>query len=337
MKKRGIVALIMLFILTVAVVSCGKDDVDPFGNTAVSDITLGHETTEPPMSEMTTENITVTQTQKTETVYATADVNVREKPDTNCKIVGSLSWGESIERLEKLSNGWSKIRYGSGEYYIFSQYLSETKPFNINDGFVDPTAKGRIVIDPTAGNPYLVVVNASREMPPNYKPVLAEIFDTGYYMEQGVAPYYEKMYTAAKNDGIILTPYSAYRSYERQKNNYVNLTKTYMSQYNLSEEEAAEKAATVILPPGTSEHNLGLAMDICNTKDSFAETKEYAWLMENAHKFGFILRYTADKQPITGIVPEPWHWRFVGVEYAEDIKNSGLCLEEYLDSKAIAY
>ena len=160
--------------------------------------------------------------------------------------------------------------------------------------------------------------------------MLTEIFDTGYYMEEGVTPYYEEMYTAAKKDGITLTPYSAYRSYERQKNNYINLTKQYKSQYKLSEEDAARKAATVILPPGTSEHNLGLAMDICNTRDDFANTKEFKWLTENAHKYGFILRYTAEKQDITGIVPEPWHWRFVGVEYAEAIKDSGLCLEEYL-------
>lgn len=59
--------------------------------------------------------------------------------------------------------------------------------------------------------------------------------------------------------------------------------------------------------------------------------------MKNAHKYGFILRYTAEKQPITGIVSEPWHWRYVGVEYAEKIKNSGLCLEEYLDSVGIKY
>ena len=78
-------------------------------------------------------------------------------------------------------------------------------------------------------------------------------------------------------------------------------------------------------------------MDICNTYDSFATQKEYAWLVENAHKYGFILRYEAEKKPITGIVPEPWHWRYVGVEYAEKIKNSGLCLEEYLDSVGIDY
>lgn len=196
---------------------------------------------------------------------------------------------------------------------------------------------GRIVVNPEQEQWNLAVVNMGREMPRDYKPVLDEILSTGYYMDERVAPFYEKMYNAAKKDGIILTPYSGYRSYERQERNYKNLTEQYMSQYNLSRKEAAKKAATVILPPGTSEHNLGLAMDICNTKNSFADTKEYKWLTENAHKYGFILRYTSDKMDITGIVDEPWHWRYVGVEYAEDIKNSGLCLEEYLDKKGIAY
>ena len=195
----------------------------------------------------------------------------------------------------------------------------------------------RIVINPEQELWNLVVVNGTRAMPEGYEPQLATVAGTDVKMDYRVAPYYTAMYNAAKEDGIILTPYSGYRSYDRQKRNYNNLTEKYMSQYNLSREDAAVKAATVILPPGTSEHNLGLAMDICNTYDSFANQKEYAWLVEHAHEYGFILRYTAEKQPITGIVPEPWHWRFVGVEYAEEIKNSGLCLEEWLTSKGIAY
>ena len=195
----------------------------------------------------------------------------------------------------------------------------------------------RIIINPEQDLWNLVVVNGTRAMPEGYTPQLATVAGTDVKMDYRVAPYYTAMYNAAKEDGIILTPYSGYRSYDRQKTNYNNLTEKYMSQYNLSREDAAAKAATVILPPGTSEHNLGLAMDVCNTYDSFANQKEYAWLMEHAHEYGFILRYTAEKQPITGIVPEPWHWRFVGVEYAEEIKNSGLCLEEWLTSKGIAY
>ncbi len=196
---------------------------------------------------------------------------------------------------------------------------------------------GRIVVDLNREDWNLVVVNAGREMPEGYVPELKEILGCGKYLDYRVAPHYEDMYYAAKKDGIILTPYSAYRSYERQKNNYNNLTKSYMSQYNLNEADARVKAATVILPPGTSEHNLGYAMDICGTESSFSNTKEYAWLQQHAHEYGFILRYTAEKQPITGIIPEPWHWRYVGVEYAEKIKNSGLCLEEYLDSIGVPY
>lgn len=324
MKHKKIIAAFLLIIILFTFACCGKNEVDPFGDTEPTVITTTEEvtTTEAPTTEEAT-------TEKGKTLYATANVNVREKPDTDCRIVGKLSLGESIELIEHLDSGWSAVKYGNKRYYISTQYLSEKRPTDKTE-FADPLAKDRITVDPTEGNPYLVVVNAKRAADSSYKPALSEIFDTGYYMEEGVTPYYEEMYTAAKKDGITLTPYSGYRSYERQKNNYINLTKQYMGQYNLNEEDAARKAATVILPPGTSEHNLGLAMDICNTRDDFANTKEYKWLTENAHKYGFILRYTADKQDITGIVPEPWHWRFVGVEYAEDIKNSGLCLEEYL-------
>lgn len=196
---------------------------------------------------------------------------------------------------------------------------------------------GRIIVNPKQKLWNLVVVNMGREMPSGYKPELDEILSTGIYMDKRVVPFYERMYLDAKKEGIILTPYSGYRSYERQERNYKNLTETYMSDYGLSRKEAARKAATVILPPGTSEHNLGLAMDICNTKDSFAFTAEYKWLTENAHKYGFILRYTEDKMDITGIVDEPWHWRYVGVKYAEDIKNSGLCLEEYLQMNGVKF
>lgn len=322
MKRNRIIAVLLLLIILFTFSCCKKYEVDPFGNTVPEEITTTENTTEAPSAEEST-------TEKGKILYATAVVNVREEPNTDCDVIGQLSLGESIELIEHLDNGWSAVRYSGEKYYISTQYLSEKKPSDKSD-FVDPLAAERIVVDPTEGNPYLVVVNAKRAADETYKPVLTEIFDTGYYMEEGVTPYYEEMYTAAKKDGITLTPYSAYRSYERQKNNYINLTKQYKSQYKLSEEDAARKAATVILPPGTSEHNLGLAMDICNTRDDFANTKEFKWLTENAHKYGFILRYTAEKQDITGIVPEPWHWRFVGVEYAEAIKDSGLCLEEYL-------
>lgn len=206
----------------------------------------------------------------------------------------------------------------------------ETSETNTN------SSSGRTVVDPETDDWNLIIVNTEREIPEGYVPELSEILSTGKTLDSRVTPYYEAMYNAAKEDGIILTPYSAYRSYERQKTNYENLTDTYMTRYGISREEAAKKAATVILPPGTSEHNLGLAVDICNTLDSFASSAEYKWLTEHAHEYGFILRYTAEKQDITNIVPEPWHWRFVGVEYAKEIKDSGLCFEEWSAERALS-
>lgn len=197
---------------------------------------------------------------------------------------------------------------------------------------------GRKVVNANTEYWNLVVVNKNREYDRNYTPSLSPaIPGSDIELDSRVAPYYTAMYNAAKKEGIYLTPFSGYRRYSTQERNYNNLTEQYMSQYGLSRKDAADKAATVILPPGTSEHNIGLAMDICNVYDSFANSDEYAWLIKHAQDYGFILRYTAEKQSITGIVPEPWHWRFVGVENAKKIKASGLCLEEYLDSLGIEY
>lgn len=202
---------------------------------------------------------------------------------------------------------------------------------------VKRSESGRIIVDTEKVKWNLLVVNMEREIPEGYDPETKEVVGSGYELDARVAPHYEEMYYAGKKDGVTLTPFSGHRSYERQRINYNNLTETYMARYGISREEAKIKAATVILPPGTSEHNIGLAMDICNTYDSFADTREYEWLTENAYKYGFILRYPKDKQDVTGIVYEPWHWRYVGVEYAKKIKDSGLCLEEYLDREGIAY
>ena len=263
-------------------------------------------------------------------VWAKQDVNIRQKPTTDSKKLGVLHEGNGIIRIGKTANGWSKVIFDGNEAYISTSYLTEKEP-------AKAVSSDRITVDPYSDLWYLVVVDSQREIPADYVPELAEVASSGKYLDSRVAKHYNDMYAAAKKDGITLTPYSGYRSYARQQRNYNNLTETYMSRYNLTRQEAAKKAATVILPPGTSEHNLGLAMDICNTNSSFSSQKEYKWLTQHAHEYGFILRYTAEKQDITGIIPEPWHWRYVGIEHAGKIKDSGLCLEEYLQQIGIAY
>ena len=191
------------------------------------------------------------------------------------------------------------------------------------------TSADRVVVNPKYSEWNLVLVNKQRELPANFTVKLGYIAD-GYQMDYRAAVYYNKMYDAARKDGIYLTPVSAYRSKSFQQEIFDETVEDYMYSYDMTRKEAEKKTATEVLLPGTSEHNLGLAVDVGSTSGYFADSAAYKWLVKNAHKYGFIERYTSSKQKITGIIPEPWHWRFVGVEYAGKIKQSGLCLEEYL-------
>ena len=176
---------------------------------------------------------------------------------------------------------------------------------------------------------YLTLVNSSYRIPDNYEPDLVYVCGSGERLDRKVAEHYEAMYNAAQKDGIKLAPCSGYRSYELQERNYNNKVSFYESQ-GYSNKDAKVKAATIIMPPGSSEHNLGYAMDIVCVDEWFEDTAEFKWLTENAADYGFIMRYPKDKQDITKVIYEPWHWRYVGVELAKELKDSGLVLEEYM-------
>lgn len=101
-------------------------------------------------------------------------------------------------------------------------------------------------------------------------------------------------------------------------------------------EDAKAKAGRQVAVPGTSEHQLGLAVDIVDVSYQLLDTNQentdvQKWLLENSWRYGFILRYPTDKTDITGIVYEPWHYRYVGKEYAKEIYEKGVCLEQYLE------
>lgn len=178
-----------------------------------------------------------------------------------------------------------------------------------------------------------VLLNGSNVLPKGYEPTLAEaVKGSGVYLDYRVAPFYQAMYDKALEDGITLNPISGYRSYELQTKNFENSIDDIMENQGLDRTKATVKAATEIMIPGGSEHNAGLAMDIGSLSESFEDTDEFAWLSENAADYGFILRYPKDEKSrgITKVIYEPWHYRFVGVETAKDIKNKGVTLEEYL-------
>ena len=178
-------------------------------------------------------------------------------------------------------------------------------------------------------NWYLTLVNSSYRIPDDYEPDLVYVCGSSERLDRKVAEYYEAMYAAAKEDGVDLAPCSGYRSYELQERNYNNKVSFYESQ-GYSNKDAKVKTATIIMPPGSSEHNLGYAMDIVCVDEWFEDTAEFKWLTENAADYGFIMRYPKDKQDITKVIYEPWHWRYVGVELAKELKDSGLVLEEYM-------
>lgn len=175
-----------------------------------------------------------------------------------------------------------------------------------------------------------ILLNRYYRLPDGYVPNLTPaVLGSDVKLDYRVSPYYQEMYTAALLDGIILTPVSGYRSFERQKNNFENRIRTYESQ-GMNKVDATVKASEIILLPGTSEHNAGLAMDICSLSVSFENTNEFRWLQAHAHEYGFIMRYPKDKTHITKITYEPWHYRYVGVEIATHLKQTGQVLEEYL-------
>ena len=178
----------------------------------------------------------------------------------------------------------------------------------------------------------MLLVNRDYILPDDFEVELAPCITDdpdSLKLDYRVAPHYNAMYNAALEDGIELVPVSGYRSVERQQRNFENKIDKYLNQ-GYGKIEATQMAATIILPPGTSEHNAGLAMDICSLEQDFEETAEFRWLSQNAADYGFILRYPEDKQDVTKIIYEPWHWRYVGVETAKAMKASGQCFEEYL-------
>ena len=128
---------------------------------------------------------------------------------------------------------------------------------------------------------------------------------------------------------------SGYRSKEKQEELFERKIQRVMAEKGVSREEATVIAARSVAVPGTSEHQLGLAVDIVDTKYWVLDKKQeempaQKWLMENSWRFGFILRFPTNKTEVTGIIYEPWHYRYVGQKVAAEIYHSGLTLEEYL-------
>lgn len=179
----------------------------------------------------------------------------------------------------------------------------------------------------------LLLCNKEQKLPADFE-VETEEVQGSYRLDARIADIASLMIDDAASEGIDLLVCSAYRSAEKQTTLFNNMVADYINQ-GKSEAEAKELTAIAIAEPGTSEHQTGLAADIVTpshqTLDpAFAETPAGKWLLDNAWKYGFILRYPEDKVDITGYMYESWHFRYVGPLHAKLIKDKGMCLEEYL-------
>ena len=178
-----------------------------------------------------------------------------------------------------------------------------------------------------------LLVNLWNPLPEQYT-VKLEKLDNGLQIAAEARPALEKMLSDCEAAGMDVTVCSAYRTESTQNRLYQNkIARLRAAGY--SREEALAETGRWVAPPGTSEHQTGLAVDIMATDypvldEKQAQTEEQQWLMEHCWEYGFILRYPTDKSSVTGIGYEPWHYRYVGQETAASIYERGLCLEEYI-------
>ena len=201
---------------------------------------------------------------------------------------------------------------------------------------VEPT--GPVLADETEKQQwYLRLVNKDHPMTEADVPEVAiETVDAnGYQVDVRIMQDLEAMFADARAAGRNPMICSAFREWDMQVSLYENKIERVMQEEGLTQEEAAIKASTVVAKPGTSEHQVGLALDIVSSDyqeldEAQMETEDQKWLMENSWKYGFILRYPMDKSDITGIFFEPWHYRYVGKKAAKEITEQNITLEEYV-------
>lgn len=208
-----------------------------------------------------------------------------------------------------MHTGW--LEEGSHRYYFRASGEMATGPEEI--------LGERYYFAP--GGQQMVLVNRWNPVPDDYECDL--VYIRGSRVDASCAEALEELLTACEAAGFDCELNSAYRSVSFQQRLWDNRYYNYITN-GYREEKAYELTAQVVAVPGTSEHHLGLAVDLVGS-DSM-----YQWLADHSWEYGFVLRYPQDKTEATGIIYEPWHFRYVGKELAKQIFESGLCLEEFL-------
>lgn len=247
-----------------------------------------------------------------------------------------------------IASGWTELEdkryYADAQGHPVTGWLElDGKNYYLNpDGTM---ATGRVNVDgqecffASSGAQYCLV-NPWITIPEDYT---VELADIGNNQRIAVEAYddFQAMMSDCRAQGYQPVVCSSYRTQADQEYLYQRRIKRYMNENGYSLEKATELAGYSVAIPGTSEHQLGLAVDIIdnrnwNLDESQAEMPTQKWLMENCWDYGFILRYPSEKSEVTGIIYEPWHYRYVGREMAQELRDSGLCLEEYAESLTVS-
>lgn len=176
----------------------------------------------------------------------------------------------------------------------------------------------------------LILVNRDNYIPDDYTVELTEL-SNGQKVDSRIYPSLQEMFDAARAEGLGLFVADGYRTAETQQQILEGKIEAYKNE-GYSSEEAEKKAKEWVAVPGTSEHQLGLAVDINADKSQSTSEEVYEWLSKNAYKYGFIQRYPEDKTDITHTIYEPWHYRYVGNDAAFEIFSQNICLEEYIET-----
>ena len=182
----------------------------------------------------------------------------------------------------------------------------------------------------------LLLVNRESPLPEGFSVPELTSLRNGQQVDSRIYQDLQDMLDAARAQGLDPLVCSSFRTQEKQQSLFDKQIRAYLDR-GYSQADAEIEAAKWVAPPGTSEHQTGLAVDIVSLSyqlldEHQAQTDTQKWLMAHCAEYGFILRYPTDKSELTGIGYEPWHYRYVGREAAQDISQAGLCLEEYLSS-----
>lgn len=268
--------------------------------------------------------------------------------DSSESINNSLS--ESETQSEKPTESTSASAGGNSQAQTdgtSNSASAQTKSFYNNVKYRSPKAKPADIFKHGRN---LMLLNNDWELPEDFKWDLVywsngksvdalslnyKKYDQVFAVDRAAYQPLKDMFAAAEKAGVPLQMVSPYRSIQKQDRLFTESVNYYMKQ-GYSESEAIKKANVSRTFTGTSEHNTGFGFDILEKgnwtlSESFDKTAQFKWLMENAESYGFILRYQKDKTDITGIMYEPWHFRYVGTQHAKEINSKNMCLEEYIE------